>query len=330
LLPCIDLCRASLGHNRNALVQLEQSFSRLRATEGARLIVTGDLTASGALSVMTETNQFAIASRFLNDDYSFGEGTVPIGLQLGKTSRELLIPGNHDHWKGEAKSLDRMIFSGRPLPAGAGILFDDTPFVRRPIGLGGGVGLVFIGIDSDADSTSEERLMARGSFTSQLETLRRSYAVQLAPNACQIRVLLMHHSPMQAGYDDGGALAVNRASRSALERFVRDFNIAVILTGHIHTKNDDYRPIDGSRKDLLELRCSTASVYDRLPSGWKKPAALWYQLPPNIFFVHRLYEVRDAGRRTIQWRTNWYLRSGAGFHDQGSLMDDRGVTLWPR
>src|SRR3712207_5624414 len=77
-----------LGHHYLALVQLRKVFDQIRRAENAGLIVTGDLTSTGA------PDQFDTAA-----DYLISQLVPPRGNYVGlfvQRWRDLAIPGNHD------------------------------------------------------------------------------------------------------------------------------------------------------------------------------------------------------------------------------------------
>jgi 3',5'-cyclic AMP phosphodiesterase CpdA len=202
-----------LGHSHRSLVRLEQLWAKLKDEEDAALIVTGDLTAFGAIS------QFQSATTYLAD--ILGRPTVvnPIGLRHTRWNHTS-VPGNHDHWPG------RPVIFGWPT-SGLAEHFSGLPNVFR-FDLSPGQFLSFLRIDTDANVNplGTDRFLALGRFNSQLATLASQLPV---PEANEIRVLLLHHS-----LSVSGQLAMTSASKDALNDFIVDHAISILLCGHIH------------------------------------------------------------------------------------------------
>ena len=289
------------GHTRIALAQLAAFYGRLREEEGARLIHTGDLTRWGG------SRQLAMADRYLRSRLDTPGG--PVGLD-DPTALELAVPGNHDHWPGNGH-----VF-GRSDPA-LRRAFGALPVPPRRIALRGGRSLLFAGIDSDADvwGWGPSRALARGAFRSQLRKLALALP---APDADEVRVLLLHHSPAHRGPQ----LGLARRSRAALDRFVARHRFRVLLTGHIHVPGGRVRQF--AHGDVLEARAGTAVLRDFLPEEWVKtghgPLA---PLPQNALLVHRVFETA-AG---LEWRTSLHLRTERGFEDRGRLPGAEGLLV---
>jgi hypothetical protein len=321
-----------LGHSYRALRRFEYAFGKLNNEEQARLIVTGDLTACAQYDRIPSCNQFRIANDYLASEWRIGT-LAAVGLQLGQQeATEFRIPGNHDHWGGNAlwSTLPGTIFGGPSLGFYGG--FKQTPFVCSPISLRKDCSLLLMGIDSDADTSDYHRLLARGDFVSQLHALERELDKCGKPDGSQIRVLLMHHSPMYWSPNLYKDLQITCQSLNALWKFVREYDIAVILTGHIHLHQCNLTRLNsGKTGSVLEMRCGTTMVRDEVPPGWKSPRIPTYKLPPDTFLVHRLYEVATArGSAEIAWRTDWYLLSGAGFIEQPTPLGGDAIAVWPR
>ncbi len=321
-----------LGHHYAALRQFEYAFGKLRHKEQARLIVTGDMTACAKYDRIPSCNQFRVANEYLAGEWKIG--SLPaVGLRLGQQeAAEFRIPGNHDHWGGNRlwSTLPATIFGGPTLGFYGG--FKPTPFICTPISLRKDCWLLVMGIDSDADTSDYYRLLARGDFVSQLRALQSQLDKLGKPDGSQIRVLLMHHSPMFCSPNVYKDLQITEQSSEALWKFVREYDIAVILTGHIHLYGYNLKPLNpGKTGNVLEARSGTTMVRDEVPPGWKSPRSPTYKLPHDTFLVHRLYEVTTArGSTGIEWRTDWYLRSGAGFVKQPAPLGAGPVAVWPR
>ncbi|MGH9423029.1 MAG: metallophosphoesterase family protein [Thermoanaerobaculia bacterium] len=308
-----ELFDGYLGHSGDALVQLTDSFAQLTSREEVTLVVTGDLTAVG------KPSQFELARQYLEAKISLDPAN-PVGLGVPDALTRT-IPGNHDHWPGR-----RTIFG--PPTQTLRRLFPDLPVrIQRKQLAGTPAELVLVLVNSDADVRlgSPSRILARGRFVSQLKDASRRLG---PPRRHEIRVLLVHHSPMYKGRLPLQTMAVRPSSRKRLNRFIERCGIAVMLTGHMHNVPAFHiRPVSngGVSWSVLEARCGTTTQRDEPPPGWPGPT-LKYQrrFKPATFLVHRLYELDDG---TIEWRTTKYGRTLRGFRDQGSLCP--AVAVWP-
>jgi len=305
-----------LGHSYRALEYLAEFFIKLRDDddEKAQLIVTGDLTCVG------KKEQFKIAAQYLGNVLRFTKD--PLGLSVTDW-RDRAVPGNHDHWPGSAK-----IFGG-PTPHLA-TCFPTLPFVRSPIPLSNGVSLRFIGINTDADVSPHgyNRLMARGAFATQLGDAGQQIG---PPNKDEIRVLLLHHSYLYRGTKT--TLEMVEASRDALEEFLVEQDIAVLLCGHTHSPC--VKPFSASHQnetiEVLEACCGTTTQMDTFPKHWKtffgrRPKRKREQ---NSLLVHRL--LQENGQ--IVWETETYRRYRFGFQKAvpgpTESLEAR-IKVWPR
>jgi hypothetical protein len=171
-----------LGHSYLSLVRLGQLFSRLRAEENAVLVIAGDLTTVG------NSDEYATAQDYLGNVLKPPKGNY-LGLKYAKW-KDFCIPGNHDHWPGAP------IIIG-PINGDLSKTFGPLP-QQTVVTLSSGNKLQFLRIDSDADISpyGSNRVMARGSFKSQLDKLPLTLGV---PEPNEIRVLLLHHSYIATG-----------------------------------------------------------------------------------------------------------------------------------
>ncbi len=296
-----------LGHSYDALVHFQDAFQRLQESEDARLVVTGDLTATG------RQEEFVLAKKYIHK-YVEVRGER-IGLEL--EGEAILLPGNHDHWAGTA----RMWVGGSHLEDA----FRTLPPKIASLKIGDYT-LTLVSIDSDKDVVpkSISRIFARGCFVSQLEALEPRLS---ARRDNEIRVLLMHHSPMVESF----SLGMTRRSRRALELFLAERDIPVILTGHTHTSAGNVLRIKnrvGESMEVLEARCGTTLQRDYLPLGWAQKAGK-IRLERNTFLVHRLFEVKDERSVWIEWRTEVHERSPRGFARVSPLADRNNAELAP-
>jgi 3',5'-cyclic AMP phosphodiesterase CpdA len=302
-------CDGLLGHHYRALGPLSDFVKRLRKTENARVIVTGDLTSNGA------PDQFDTCVDFLVSQLPFPPNSVyrSVGL-FEKGWQERAIPGNHDHWPGTHKIV------GKPTSA-LRSYFPSLPYVSPAVPLSSGQRVRFVGIDTDADVNPyfTARIRARGSFTSQLGP---AAALLGDPAEDEVRILLMHHSRVWPQY----TLGIEDASRAALDVFLADQNIRVVLTGHIHVPAlDIFTPRPGA-PSVLEARCGTTTVRDLFPYTWTTLAGgpIKRTLPPNSLLVHRVSE-RDG---ELWWEAEAHTRTALGFRPFGTAWRTE-LRVWP-
>ena len=304
-----------LGHSYLSLVHLEQVVTRLRREENAFLLVTGDLTTIG------NTAEFDTAQEYLGNFLQPPRGNF-LGLNF-KDWQRLTIPGNHDHWPGTPTILGgpNTSFNNyfRALPRVERIAIEDFTLT-----------VICVNSDSDVSPYGSERVLARGSFRSQLVKLSGSLAAE-TPNEREIRVLLIHHSYSASGL----ALAMNSASRAALHDFIYEHNIGVLLCGHIH-QPPVVNILRVSRLQhgmkCLEARCGTSTQISTLPYNWRNALGVRPSRPdrlPNSILVHRLLRT-EVG---IVWTTKLLIERPWGFESAGNAVPrwppDTEFTVWP-
>ncbi|MGH2396453.1 MAG: metallophosphoesterase family protein [bacterium] len=309
-----------LGHARPALIDLER-FVRKERLEGRRqgydvqLIVTGDLTSCGEPTQFEEITQY------------FARAPHPSGNPKGLDQANWMtytIPGNHDHWPGTP-----MIIPGEPTPA-FGTSFDSMPSTSPIFSLGCNLPVVrFLRIDTDAGvhAFSPERWYAIGRFKRQLDQL--AYKLRQEPPAPEIRILLLHHSVTHIGT----TLHIADDSREALDRFILDHDIALLLCGHIHKANLGYHAVSATKK-VLEARCGTTAQigkedYTMTPGAGDEPvdSRIWRR----SLLVHRLYQ----SAKEIHWEVKVYVHAHAGGFEPAHLLPTGGpvqetVRVWPK
>ncbi len=303
-----------LGHSYRSLVHLDQFFGDLRQLEQAELIVTGDLT------TVCHDKEFATAVRFLSSELKPPEGDH-VGLNVRDWSK-FAVPGNHDHWCGARTMV------GRPGPA-LNRHFRKLPFMRDPIELATGQTLRFLGIDTDGDvwPFGSDRVLARGSFLSQLTTLEQNLDVL---GEREIRVLLLHHSRAARG----AKLSINKSSLSALDDFIVKNGISVLLCGHVHQppKVDTFAlPTFKAQFFCTEARCGTTTQLSTIPYAWRNlrrdgaSPDSW----PNTLLVHRVVGTEDD----IWWETSVYAERLRGFEliteSEVPELAPQVVHIWP-
>lgn len=306
-----------LGHRHRSLVRLRDFFFEMRRGESdTRLIVTGDLTTMG------NSEEFDTADEFLKASLWPPRGN-DVGLHIPQW-KCLAIPGNHDHWPGWATTFGPETSAFRKH-------FPGFPIVRLPIPLVGGHSVRFLLIDTDFDvwCVGWNRFLARGSFTSQLTDLARKLGKESRPEK-EIRVLCLHHSRAHVGR----TLRMEDASRDALNDFIVNEDIAVLLCGHIHTPLvKSFRAShEGRSVHYLEARCGTTTLSD-IPYRWRTIRGHRPRRPkdrPNSLLVHRLFERNGE----VWWQTEVYLELSGGFSKGAklpkSVLACPSFRVWPR
>jgi 3',5'-cyclic AMP phosphodiesterase CpdA len=304
-----------LGHSYLSLVRLEQLFSKLRAEEDAMLVITGDLTTVG------NSDEYATARAYLGDLLKPPKGNY-LGLKYAQW-KDSAIPGNHDHWPGAPVIIG-------PINGDLSKTFGSLPR-QAVVPLHGGINLRFLCIDSDADVSpyGSNRVLARGSFKSQLVKLASKLNV---PQPKEVRVLLLHHSYIATGT----ILAINGASKSALHDFILEHDISVLLCGHVHQPPlVEVRKVSHLKQSahFLDGRCGTTSQRSTMPYDWttvlgERPSDEDHW--PNSLLVHRLSE--DGG--VVSWETEIYLERSDGFFPADQVLSrpvaKTQLTLLPR
>jgi hypothetical protein len=301
-----------LGHTHVALAKLEDLFEDLLEEGPTDVVVTGDLTTTGA------PTQLQTALMYIRNEVPVRGGT-PIGLMAPDAE---IIPGNHDHWPGRVCHATQFFWcmcgaSGPHLAQE----FSALPKLCAPLPLTTKCKLVIAAINSDAQvgSASVDRVLARGAFVDQ--------CVDLAARAgrCpgdELRVLLVHHSYVQAGIP----LAMDKASKIALARLMTSCNFRLMLTGHAHTVA--VKDIDIGKHQFRELRCGTTTARDHYNARWlaarMTSAIRLRKLPKNTALVHRISE-HDA---RIYWATRVMERRSSA--EPFTLVQDYDpIQVWP-
>ena len=316
LLPKMD---GLLGHSYKSLTLLAPFFLDLVQQEDAELIITGDVTRVGGV------DEFDTARTYLEDELVPPRGYY-VGLR-NHDSLKLAIPGNHDHYPGIP------ILVGGPT-AGLSAMFPQMgTYVNMPLGSAGHE-LTFILVNTDADvhPWGHKRWLARGSFVSQLNSLRK----QLPPQAAkEIRVLCLHHSRAHRGV----TLEIDEASRDELANFIVAHGVAVLLSGHIHQPPLVTRAtaVDslGQSAEYLEARCGTTTQRNlyHVPYYWRRLLAKLHLKNryhwSNTLLVHRISEA--AGE--IFWESELFLEGPHDFRPaepaECFCMVNPRVRIWP-
>lgn len=287
------------GHHARGLQHLEQFWRILRTREpNAEIVVSGDITSCGG------SQELGNADAFLSGTLNMPFG--PLGLRFPGWVRRR-IPGNHDHWPG------RPVILGQPNASVASSLLSGYPYIRT-IGRGSGrpIHLIAVNSDSDVRPRGMQRLLAIGSFQTQLVKATAALAKLTEPG---IRVLVIHHSWNRTK----GPLSMAAASRGALQQFLDQESISIILTGHMHTpliKRFAAGASGSAKWPVWECRCGTTTQIDKISYAAKSvlgkfPLRSW---PANSLLIHRISE-DSAG---THWNVETFVRGRSGFVTLGS------------
>jgi hypothetical protein len=177
-------------------------------------------------------------------------------------------------------------------------------------GSGKPIHLIAINTDSDVHPSNIYRLFAIGHFQSQLVAAK----ALLSKLGDGIRVLLLHHS----WHKRGVFLKISRASRGALNQFLDDERISILLSGHVHTHLIDKIPVGvpsrgEPQRYAWECRCGTTTQIDKMSYGARSllgqfPQRKW---PANSLLVHRITQNPLGG---VEWDVQAYVRDRTGFN----------------
>ena len=227
------------------------------------VLVTGDLTSGGA------DNEFKLVHEYLHEQNVDPVDGDSYGLGIPKQDIFFAsIAGNHDHW-GDHCMPGVPAFS--PLIYGSG-WFEKT--VRRVWwSPNSKLKLEIYGVDSASGlAVSRSNYWALGKLSAtelkglELELLQSNTDEPLAAGTSRVRIICCHHSLV---YNKGNgptpgiidetthANIIDAGSTAALLQIARDYDVAAVLTGHIH-KFWTHKHAVGSRW-VWEITCSTTS-----------------------------------------------------------------------
>lgn len=302
-----------LGHDINSLKRISRFWLDLDKDVDVpkALVVTGDLTTVGNFA------QYVNADKYLRGQLDL-RGLVPNIAPLGLSVKDWKargIPGNHDHYPGDFKPTTLMF--GDPPQQTQQSFLNGYPDIST-FDLKAGYRLKFLMIDTDADvlTTGVDRFWARGRFHSQLHELTKHPALG-DPVEKEIRVLCLHHSPAHTKFE----LGIAKSSRDALNDFIVQQNVAVLLTGHKHTPPliETFPALHlNLSRTYLEARSgsssqqSTPAYYAKTLTGARpqRPNQL-----PNSLLVHRLYLVDGE----VFWKSEYHFELFTGFLEQSKF-----------
>jgi 3',5'-cyclic AMP phosphodiesterase CpdA len=309
------------GHEAKALVALGRFYKWMRGREpNTGLFVTGDLTSTGRKA------QFEQAISFIGSTMR-PPSPRGLGLETGAWLKEAMggkrsashqaIPGNHDHWPGRFCWVLGRCRAHMPQWARHFPLLQTTLSLRRTAKLyKHPVRLRFLAVNTDADvwAWGPERVLARGSFHTQLRRLKGGLAALGPTDPYEVRIMLLHHSLAYRSKSRLGTLEINEVSRRRLLQLLGEFDIRVILTGHTHTvdvrRHYVLSPERRRPMPFLEACCGTTTQLNDVPSKWPRFPSERVEFFPdrklasNFLLVHRLF----AEPRGIVWKTESWQR----------------------
>ena len=193
--------------------------------------------------------------------------------------------------------------------------FNNVPFNNMVWHLDDELSIRFLGIDTDAETGLISRVLARGSFRSQLELLTDRMRLldrklSKRKKAREIRVLLLHHPYSYA--TDAYQLysrAIDSASKRKLCAFLHEFNISVLCSGHIHIPRIHLLdiPHDGASRKVIEAICGTSAQYTNGRSiSTQRARTLAGGLSRNTLLMHSVVE--EGGK--VHWKAETYVYAG--------------------
>ena len=298
----LEKFKGQFGHHYRALLCLQEFYEGLvQAGEKVQLIMSGDATSFGKPAEFDNANAFLA-------------GTLHgCGLNIKKW-RNLAIPGNHDHWPGSPRILGRST-------AGLRRYFPEAryPSCTRRVQISRRHFLRFIAINTDANvwPYGPSRFLARGAFHSQLAKLDNTLPM---PVRGEIRALVLHHSALYVPPNGGKELTMRTRSRRALDSFLVNHEISVMMCGHTHeiAKVDHFtaQASNGLTRTVVECCCGTTTQRDRFPSGFAELAGGFptWSLDPNSLLVHR-FEPTQTGH--VELKSQSYVLTPTGFNPYG-------------
>src|ERR1044072_6315411 len=247
------------GHDEVARSALANLLHGENDLDDAGMIFTGDLTALGRQS-----------------EFRRGRETLSRLLPRRRPRAEFLeyaIPGNHDRWNGGPP-----VRGGRylqPQKHHGARMFKTEELRRAPLSPEHGIHVDVIAVDSDSEVFFPERvdrwlaILACGEYAEQADRLSANSSQSAGERkGLRILIILIHHSPSfisklrrfwsgtQALFDGAPPpQEIGPRSQEALERLMRSADVAVVLSGHIHTPA--IVPLAQSFKDCTswEFRC---------------------------------------------------------------------------
>lgn len=289
-----------LGHDPLAVRAIARLVRQLRRDDTPLYIVTtGDLTARG------HPDQFEMAAGFLGATTQ--DGPSRVGLRQSDWQKRG-VSGNHDHWQGDRA--DGIIWGtiwafphmwGPPTDA-FHRLFDHLPFADSLVRTDGLPLIRFIGIDTDGDiaSWTFDRLRARGAFESDLKALD---GVLPPKEPSEVRVLLAHHCREYRGF----FVEIVPESRAALDDFIVQHEIDVLLSGHTHDARVAPVQIPDGGRTVLYARCGTSSQVNPRDSRFRRSTG-WAPLeglPRDVTRSVILHELDIDGEHLV-WEATAY------------------------
>ncbi len=285
------------GHSILLCQHLQNSFSRGRRDsvpndfelgndERLHFVLSGDLTRVGS------RNDFHLAYQWLHRQWTLPGPTQPprhVGLTLPADDLHT-VPGNHDQWDGHSPSLQQGISPPAYNPHLAPTWFKATPWhVAIPSPKKAFV-LDLFGVDSNSGLAGEggnffaEGAISDAQFKVLGAMLKNSRKAETADGIPRLRAIVCHHSFHQVG----ATACLRTPSIDRLTQLAHAYDVAAILTGHMHKVAHDRYPTN-AHQVFWELRAASA-----VQNGEQKGL--------HGFSAHEL--AIEAGRPT--WKAHQY------------------------
>lgn len=303
------------AHDLNVLRDLKQFIRKYRIRfPNTSLIMTGDLTANGSLEEFEFAKTFLFTQKNEFPSISIDYNLWPMGS----------IPGNHDHWAGNHANWHRLSTDAKS------DVFYNVPFYDALWHLDDKRYIRFIGIDTDVDTNRVNRLLARGSFSTQLTRVSQQLKqldLTLDPmkRDREIRVLLLHH-PFSPSLKRPKRFIrkIDMATSRQLQAFIHEHRISVLCSGHLHIPTVQSVDVvhNGKTRAVLEAICGTSAQYTRDQKNtdhrWNTNAGA---LSKNTVLIHRVFE--EGGQ--LKWAVETLIYVGPPTYFK-PVVQDRDVA----
>jgi hypothetical protein len=260
----------------------------LGSDERLHFVLSGDLTRVGSKNDFYLAYQWLLGSWTRRDLVNTPEH---VGLRIPQADLHS-VPGNHDQWDDISPGVTNFLF--KPDAYNAHLTptwFKPTPWHQPIPSPDGDFILDLFGVDSNSGLDGEiGNFFAEGSISNrQLQELEdlliKSEADQKDDKKLRLRAIVCHHS----FYGKFPTLCLRQASVDVLTSFAYRYDVAAILTGHMHSVvHDEYTSADG-KSTFWEIRAATATQRGKQP-GW-----------PG-FWVHQL----TCDRGQLRWEAFQY------------------------
>ena len=206
--------------------------------EELHFALSGDLTRVGSPNDFYLAYQWLLGSRTRRDPVNTPQ---PLGLQIPKDNLHS-VPGNHDQWNGISPGMTN--FLHKPDAYNANLTptwFKPTPWHVAIPSPDGDFTLDLFGVDSNSGLDGEiGNLFAEGSISGQQFVALENLLIQSQQDKRQphLRAIVCHHS----FYGRFPTLCLRDPSVKALTALAQGYDVAAILTGHLHSVIHDKHP----------------------------------------------------------------------------------------